>query len=139
MYRSALFTAVAIATSVSAGAAAPATAVAVAPTSASPASSATHSRALQQRAEELIELINGHGDPAQMFAPKVLAQVPGSRLKAIAAALRDKYGAAVGVDRIEATAPNRGRVFINFERTQLSLKLGVEPSAPNLIVELLFG
>ena len=115
---------------------------AVAPTVATPMIAASHpsqaSAALQGRAEDLLKLINGEGDPAKIFSPGVLAQVPAERFTKIAASVNTKYGRALAIDRIEATGPHRGSVFITFEKTQLSFKLGVQAAAPNLINELLF-
>ncbi|HEV2121300.1 MAG TPA: hypothetical protein VGW38_00805 [Chloroflexota bacterium] len=95
------------------------------------------SAALQGRAEDLLKLINGEADPAKMFHPKFLAQVPAERLTKIAGAVRGRYGRALAIDRIEATGPNRGTVFITLEKSQVSMKLGVEAAAPHFITELL--
>lgn len=96
------------------------------------------SAALKKRAEDVVKLINGETEPAQIFSPAVLAQVPAERLSAIAGAVRGKYGRALGVGEINAESPNKGQVLITFEQTQLPLGLGVEAAAPNLINALQF-
>lgn len=94
--------------------------------------------ALKQRGDDLVRLINGEVEPAQIFSSDVLAKVPAARFVAIVGAVRSKYGRALGVGAIEAESPNMGQVLITFEQTQLPIRVGVQPAAPNLIAALQF-
>lgn len=115
----------------SAAAAAPAPAPG--PAVAAEAAQAQPSEALSRRAADLVRLINGEAEPADLFSPEVLAKIPAARLSAVAAAVRGRYGRALAVGGIDADSANRGQVLITFEQTQLPIGVGVQAAAPNLI------
>ena len=124
--------------------AAAASAVASAPEAAQPGAAATPtavaaSPALERRADDLVRLLNGEMAPDQLFTAAVLAQMPAQRVVALAAQIRSRRGRAIGVSRIEASSPNIGTVYIDFERSQMPLRIGVEQAAPHLIGGLTTG
>ena len=102
------------------------------------ATSIKASAALQQRAEDLIKMINGETSPEHIFSPTVLDKVPAARLTAVASAVLKRYGRALAVERIDTLTENKGTVMITFERSQLPIGIGVEAAAPNMITALQF-
>jgi hypothetical protein len=53
--------------------------------------------------------------------------------------MRDRLGPIVGIDRIEAETPYKGRVHVNMETGQTSFRIGVQPTAPHAIVGMELG
>jgi hypothetical protein len=92
---------------------------------------------LAQRADGLVALLNGEAPPESLFSPAFLAQVPGDKVKSIAAQLRGSYGAAKGIVRIEADSPTGGTILVAFERATVRMTMAVGPRAPNLVEGLL--
>ena len=111
---------------------------AVAAQAAASAPAAQPSAAFQQRAEQLVALINGTAQPADLFAPEALTKVPAERLMELAASVRERRGEALGVARIEAEAANKGTVYIDFSQSQVALRIRVQEQAPYLIDGLMF-
>lgn len=111
---------------------------AVAAQASSSAPAAQPSAALQQRAEQLVALINGTVQPADLFAPEALAKVPAARFTALAASVRERRGEALGVARIELENPNKGTVFIDFAQSQVAIRIRVQEQDPQLIDGLSF-
>jgi hypothetical protein len=103
------------------------------------AASVAPSAELEQRAGDLVRMINGEATPEQLFTPAVLAQMPAERFTRIAEQMRSRRGRAVGVNRIEATDPRTGVVYIDFERSQLPLRIRVQEAPPHLIAGLAAG
>nr|WP_295372839.1 serine hydrolase [uncultured Sphingosinicella sp.] len=89
------------------------------------------------KAEALTDLFNGKTEPAALFSPSFLGQVPAAQVKAISEQLRSQFGLAKAVNRIEAAGPGSGTVFVDFERATLQVSLSVEPTPPHLIQGLL--
>lgn len=115
-------------------AAAPATAIAASPVS---DSAVKADPAFEQRVTEIVAIMNGKGDIAQTFSPKFLAQVPAARLAKMTQSMREAYGAAESVSRVDLQTPYRGVVVIDLERSQLELQIGVDPTAPHQVGGLL--
>lgn len=91
---------------------------------------------LQKRGEGLVAMINGQAEPEAVFAKALLAQRPPERIKAFAGKLRGKLGAAVGVNRIEASSVGAGTIYIDFENGQLPFRVTLEEAAPHLLIGL---
>ena len=96
------------------------------------------SPALRSRAEQVVALLRGQGDPAEMFTPAFLAQVPPAQIRTIAQQVAAQYGAVRGLDRLDAASPQSGVMHVATERATLSIQIVVEPQAPNRISGLLF-
>jgi hypothetical protein len=94
------------------------------------------SDALKQRGAGLVELINGKTHPEKVFAAQFLAQRAPEHLVALAGRLRGRFGFALGVSRIEASSPNEGTIYIDFEGSQLPFKVVLDPADPRLIMGL---
>jgi len=96
------------------------------------------SPALRSRAEQVVALLRGQGDPAEMFTPAFLAQVPPARIRGIGQQIVAQYGAVRGLDRLDAASPQSGVMHVGTERATLNIQIAVEPQAPNRIAGLLF-
>lgn len=92
------------------------------------------STALTQRAADVVKMINGQMEPAQLFSPRALAKIPAERIVRVAAMVRAKHGAALGVDQIEAETPSMGTAHIVFENARFPVKLTVEDTEPHLLI-----
>jgi beta-lactamase class A len=101
------------------------------------AAAAEPSAPLTQRAEELVRLLNGGLEPAGFFSPAFLEHVPAAQVAAISAQLKSSYGTAKAVERIEASGPMAGAVFIGFERAVVRMQITLSPSPPHLVEGLL--
>ena len=104
-----------------------------------PALAAEPSPALAKRSAQIVTLINGKGNPVEIFTPDFLADVPVSQLASIAKQLTDQYGPARGVARYDATSANNAGLMIDFERALVPATIVIEADAPNRITGLFFS
>jgi beta-lactamase class A len=93
--------------------------------------------ALRSRADQVVALLRGQGDPAEMFTPEFLAQVPAAQLRTIAQQLVSQYGAVQRLERLETLSPQSGVMHVTLERATLHIQIAVEPQPPNRIAGLL--
>ncbi|MBV9881568.1 MAG: serine hydrolase [Sphingomonadaceae bacterium] len=92
---------------------------------------------LRGRAEQVVALLRGQGDPADLFTPEFLAQVPPAQVRAIGQQIVGQYGAVRGLDRLEAGSPQSGLMHVGLERAVLTIQIAVQPQPPNRISGLL--
>ena len=116
--------------------------MAVAPAAAQPAAQSAQtaeapSPALRQRAEDLLRLFRGEGDPATMFTPEFLRAVPAAQLQAITAGLAAQHGRTLSVAGIEPRSATAGMVRLDMERAVVRLNVTLESAAPQRIIGLL--
>jgi beta-lactamase class A len=102
-----------------------------------PAAAQQPSPALRSRAEQVVALLRGAGDPNEMFTPAFLAQVPAAQVRAVAAQLGSQYGAVRGLERLEAASPQAGLMHVAYERAIVRIQISVEPQPPGRIGGLL--
>jgi hypothetical protein len=103
-----------------------------------PAAAAAAARTpLAERAQDVIAIINGDGDPAALFTPAFLAQVPPEQLRAISAQIVQQYGRAVRVAGLAPRDDNSGTLDIATERGTLHIRIGIEAAPPHRIANLL--
>ena len=95
------------------------------------------SEALRARAEALVALVNGQGDPSEMFTAEFLAQVPPAQLRTINESLRAQYGAARRIERLEVRSPTAATVHIDAERAIITMDMAIQAEAPHRIQGLL--
>ena len=105
---------------------------------ATPAAAAEPSAQLKRRADEIVRLVNGAGDPARIFAPSFLVQVPAAQLATLSKQLTSQYGAARAVSRFDVTSPSHATAYLDFERAVVPTVLVIEPGPPNRITGLFF-
>lgn len=104
---------------------------------ASPAAAQEASPALRSRAEQVVALLRGEGDPAAAFSPAFLAQIPVAQIQGIRQQLAAQYGAVQRLARIEAQSAVVGVIHIDFERAALRMNMVLEPQPPHRIQGLL--
>lgn len=102
-----------------------------------PAAAAEPSRVFRQRAEGLVPLLNDRTKPETLFSPAFLAQVPPAQVVSISKQLRDGYGAARELERIEAKTATSGTVVVRFERASVKMEMAIGAVPPQLIEGLL--
>jgi beta-lactamase class A len=101
------------------------------------AGAAEPSAAFVKRSGELVRVLNGALVPERVFAPQFLAGIPPAQVAAIAAQLKSSYGSARQVERLEASSPTAGTVFVRFERAVVRLQMAVGPQPPHWVEGLL--
>jgi beta-lactamase class A len=89
--------------------------------------------ALRARADQLVTLLRGQGDPAETFTAAFLAQVPPAQLRAIGRQLAGQYGAVRGVARIAPLSASGAAVDFEYERATVHMSISIETGAPNRI------
>lgn len=94
------------------------------------------SPAMQQRAAELVPIVNGQGDVPRSFAASFLAAVPEADLRALAARLVEQLGKAKGIAGLTPTGPSKARLSILFERGAATAELVIAPSGAQQIIGL---
>jgi beta-lactamase class A len=92
---------------------------------------------LVQRADALVPLFNGAGDPAMLFTPEFLAQVPTAQVRALSAQITQALGMARKVSMITPTQPEAALLEITFDRGIISARIAIEAQAPFRISGLL--
>ena len=88
---------------------------------------------LSRRGEQVIGLLRGGGNPAEMFTAEFLAQVPEAQVRGVSQQLAAQYGAVQRLARIEAQSATMGVLHIDFERALLRLNIVLEPRPPHRI------
>jgi hypothetical protein len=106
-------------------------------TLAAPAAAQEASPELRARAEQVVALVQGSGNPAEMFTPEFLAQVPETQVRAVAGQLVAQYGAARRVAGIEAQSANAALVHYTFDRAIVHMQIIIQPQAPHRVAGLL--
>jgi beta-lactamase class A len=101
------------------------------------AGAAEPSPAFARRAGELVRVLSSQTAPQGFFSPAFLAQIPPERIRAVAAQLRTSYGAPREMQRIEASSPTAGIVYLRFERAVVRLRMAVNAEPPHLVEGLL--
>lgn len=93
---------------------------------------------LEQRANDLISVINDPKDLDKVFTPDFLAQVPPAQVAEIGKKLTADYGKAVKISKITPKSEYAGTIFVLFEKdTVAQMNLNVEETPPHLINGLL--
>lgn len=88
---------------------------------------------LGQRIGELATVLRGQGDPAALFTPAFLAEVPAAQVRAIATQLASQYGAIRGEARITPISASAARMDFTFERATVHMNVSLDPAPPHLI------
>jgi beta-lactamase class A len=92
---------------------------------------------LRARAEQVVELLRGGGDPAALFTPAFLAQVPPDQVRAVSRQLADQYGAVRALAGLDAASPQAGVIHVAFERGTVHMRIVLEPDPPGRVAGLL--
>jgi len=93
--------------------------------------------ALRAQSERVVALLRGEAEPATLFSPAFLAQVPADRVRAIAAQLTGQYGAVRGLAGLDARSATAGTLRIDYERAVVAIDIQIAPAPPHLVNGLL--
>ncbi len=104
---------------------------------AAPGAAQEASPQLRARADEVVALLRGEGDPATIFSPEFLAAVPPAQLRTIGDQLRAQYGAVRALAGIAPQSPTAGTLHVETERATLHVRIALQPQPPNRIQGLL--
>ena len=103
-----------------------------------PAAAQDSSPQLRQRAQQVVALLRGEGEPEQIFSSEFLAQVPAAQVRAIGERFANQYGAVRGLGAIEPSTPQAGTFQVEYERATAQFSLTIEPQPPHRVSGLLF-
>ncbi|MBB3032911.1 serine hydrolase [Alteriqipengyuania lutimaris] len=93
----------------------------------------------EARAADVVAVLRGEKDAAEVFAPAFLAQVPATQLAQIGNQLTTELGPLVGVESVEPVNANRATVSLRFEDATAAGPLTLDPAAPFLVTGLLLN
>ena len=105
---------------------------------------------LTQRANDVVTLLNGEGDPAALLTPEFLAQVPPAAIRQLSGQITGQIGRAQRVSELVPRDATSGSAVILFERGTARIKLvvgadgkiagllisGIEPAASAALTTL---
>lgn len=94
---------------------------------------------LEQRAEQLIPILEGKGGEEAYFSQTFLAQIPASRIRAIAEQLASQYGKIRKVTSVRNIDAQSGAVELDYEKADITVNLTLDPRAPNQVIGLLIA
>ncbi|WP_158094288.1 serine hydrolase [Erythrobacter donghaensis] len=94
--------------------------------------------ALEQRADQIVALLNGTVQPETIFTDGFRAAVADAQVKALAAGLTGQFGPAIEVALLAPPEGTRAVLHIRFERGLAKGSLAIDPAQDNRISELLF-
>ena len=120
-----------VALAATAAVAQPAQTTAPAPAAAQP------SAQFSARANDVVRVINGEGDPAEVFNAAFLAQVPADRIRGMSEQIRSQMGRATGIEQVQAAGANQGTFLLRFERGAGNAQMALDADAPHKISSLL--
>jgi beta-lactamase class A len=104
---------------------------------AAPASAQEPNPELRRQAEQVVAFLRGEAQPAALFSPSFLRQVPEAQLQSVTQQLIAQHGAARRLVRIEAESATSGTLFVEMERATLRLQMAIERTPPHQIIGLL--
>ncbi len=103
-----------------------------------PAPALAAKTALETRAEEVVALLNGKAEPADIFSARFRAAIPDAQLKALGTSLTAQFGPAVEVSLLDPRQGTRAALEIRFERGVAKGGIALDPAEGNRISELRF-
>lgn len=93
---------------------------------------------LRARAEQVVALLNGKAEPADMFTQGFRAAVADNQIKALSASLTAQFGPAVAVALLSPPDGTRAALHIRFERGLAKGGIAIDPADQNRVSELVF-
>lgn len=92
------------------------------------------SHMLQQRAEELLAILNGGGEAGKSFAPQFLAQIPERQIRELSGRLIAQLGPAKAVTSLSPTGPSQAALLVAFENGVAEMELVIAPGQSGQII-----
>lgn len=102
-----------------------------------PAAAQEPSAELRARAEQVVALLRGEVQPAELFTASFLAAVPEAQVRGVVEQLRAQHGAVRGLEGIEPGSATSAAIRVGMERAVLRMDLAIEAQPPHLISGLL--
>ncbi len=103
-----------------------------------PTAAAAEQTQLEIRADQVVALLNGKADPADLFTQGFRAAVADAQIKALSANFTAQFGAAVEVSLLAPRDGTRAALEIRFERGLAKGGIAIDPANDNRINELRF-
>ncbi|MEO0461836.1 MAG: serine hydrolase [Pseudomonadota bacterium] len=103
-----------------------------------PVTQAEQSPTIEQRAEDVVRLLNGQAEASAIFTEGFLAAVPPAQLEGLVKQLTGQFGAAVGVESVTPPTGTRAALAIRMERAIAKGGIAIDPAQGGKISELLF-
>lgn len=94
--------------------------------------------AIRVRAGQVVDLLNGKTEPAQVFTAGFRAAIADAQIKALSANLTAQFGPAKEVALLSPSNGVRAVLHIRFERGLAKGSLAIDPAAENRVSELVF-
>ena len=102
-----------------------------------PSPAQTPSPELRSRADQIVAMLRGGANPAEMFTPEFLAQVPEAQVRAVSSQLVAQYGEVGELAGLEMQTPTAGILHVAYERATVHINMVIEPQPPHRISGLL--
>lgn len=100
--------------------------------------SETEESPLRIRSEQVVALLNGDGDPSELFTEGFLTAVPPAQLAAISQQLTTQFGKALSVEGLYPINTTRAGLHVRLERAIAKGGIAIDTNDGNRISELLF-
>lgn len=94
--------------------------------------------ALEIRADQVVALLNGKVEPADIFSARFRAAIADAQIKSLGANLTSQYGPAVAVSLLQPRDGTRATLEIRFERGLAKGGIAIDPGEDDRINELRF-
>lgn len=91
---------------------------------------------LSTRTKDIVSLLNGGENPANMFHPDFLAAIPEAQLRALAARITTSFGTATRVTSLVPENANTVTAKIALTNGTVRVQFSIEPTAPHRITSL---
>ena len=95
--------------------------------------------ALRERADQIVRMINGQLDPAQVLSPEFLAEHPAEEVRRLATRVRGRMGDAIAISDLKAATPERANGVLDFANVRMPVEISVQKQAPHLVNGLMLG
>jgi beta-lactamase class A len=103
----------------------------------SPAAASAKTDPFDQRAQDLLQVLQQETKPEPLFSPSFLAQIPGEQITAIARKLREQNGDPQALGAITHKTPDSGSVEILYRDSTVLFDMALEAEPPFRVIGLL--
>lgn len=94
--------------------------------------------AIRARAEQVVQILNGSAEPADIFTAGFRAAVADAQIKSLSASLTAQFGPAQAVALLSPNDGTRAVLHIRFERGLAKGSIAIDPAGENRVNELVF-
>jgi beta-lactamase class A len=103
----------------------------------SPAAARAKADPFDQRAQDLLLVLQQEAKPEPLFSPSFLAQIPGEQITAIARKLREQNGDPQALGAISRQTADSGSVEVIYRDSVVHFDMALEANAPFRVIGLL--